>query len=279
VFACFTGLSIVYGLAFVGVAAEWFWARWFAIGLGNFGALTLLSLLQTGLEPTIAVFGASHLIISLFLGGEGMAARYEHSESTAERWNFQEESLVLLRRAVKSAGMSLPLLILYTLAPAPEALHMTPSPPASPASSASCAAAPGASPAWALAGLIALADGAASSAPHRQLPPAHPERLRHPVGLGVRAAGRQHARRPLSPSPARSQRSAPASPHEWTGWPARWSSRPSAPDLHGPPRLTRRSHRDRHVIGFTHPRADCFTRSGREGQGMLRRWLVSASRP
>jgi len=123
-FACFTGLSIVYGLAFVGIAAEWFWARWFAIALGNFGALSLLTLLQTGLEPTIAVFGVSHLIISLFLAGEGMASRYEHSESTAERWNFQEESLVLLRRAVKSAGMSLPLLILYTLAPKPELMHL-----------------------------------------------------------------------------------------------------------------------------------------------------------
>jgi hypothetical protein len=124
VFACFAGLSIVYGLAFVGVAAEWFWARWFAIGIGNFGSLTLLSLLQAGMEETILVFGVSHLIISLFLGGEGMAARYEHSEATAERWNFQEESLVLMRRAIKSAGMSLPLLILYTLAPAPEAMHL-----------------------------------------------------------------------------------------------------------------------------------------------------------
>lgn len=123
-FACFTGLSIVYGLAFLGVAAEWFWARWFAIGIGNFGALSLLSLLQAGPEPTILVFGISHLVISLFLGGEGMAARYEHSETTAERWNFQEESLVLMRRAIKSAGMSLPLLILYTLAPAPEPEHL-----------------------------------------------------------------------------------------------------------------------------------------------------------
>lgn len=123
VFACFTGLAVVYGLAFVGIAAEWFWARWFAIGIGNFGALSLITLLQTGLEPVIAMFGVSHLLIALMLGGEGMAARYEHSESTAERWNFQEESLVLLRRAVKSAGMSLPLLILYTLAPKPELLH------------------------------------------------------------------------------------------------------------------------------------------------------------
>lgn len=160
VFACFAGLSIVYGLAFVGVAAEWFWARWFAIGIGNFGSLTLLSLLQAGMEETILVFGVSHLIISLFLGGEGMAARYEHSEATSERWNFQEESLVLMRRAIKSAGMSLPLLILYTLAPAPEALHLT----------ALAAGALGVfgllrGRTWGLlamaaAGLIALADGA-----------------------------------------------------------------------------------------------------------------------
>lgn len=124
VFACFVGLAVVYGLAFVGVAAEWFWARWFAIGVGNFGSLFLLTLIQAGMEPTILVFGVSHLIVALFLGGEGMAARYEHSEATAERWNFQEESLVLMRRAIKSAGMSLPLLILYTLAPKPEALHL-----------------------------------------------------------------------------------------------------------------------------------------------------------
>jgi hypothetical protein len=158
-FACFTGLSVVYGLAFLGVAAEWFWARWFAIGIGNFGALSLITLLQTGMEPTIAIFGFSHLVISLFLGGEGMAARYEHSESTAERWNFQEESLVLMRRAVKSAGMSLPLLILYTLAPAPELLHLV-------ALGAGVAGVAGLlrGRTWGLlamgaAGLIALADG------------------------------------------------------------------------------------------------------------------------
>lgn len=160
VFACFAGLSIVYGLAFVGVAAEWFWARWFAIGIGNFGSLTLLSLLQAGMEETILVFGVSHLIISLFLGGEGMAARYEHSEVTAERWNFQEESLILMRRAIKSAGMSLPLLILYTLAPAPEALHLV-------ALGAGAAGVVGLlrGRTWGLlamaaAGLIAVADGA-----------------------------------------------------------------------------------------------------------------------
>lgn len=123
-YACYAALSAVYGLAFLGVAAEWFWSRWFAIGLGQFGAFFLLALPQTGPEPSLIIFGVSHLLVALFLGGEGMAARYEHSETCAERYNFQEESLVLMRRSIKSAGMSLPFLILYTLGPRPELLHL-----------------------------------------------------------------------------------------------------------------------------------------------------------
>ena len=124
-FACYLGLALCYGLAFTGLAAEWFWARWFAIGVGNFGSLLLLVLLQVGFEPIIAFFGFTHLAIVVSLIGDGMASRYEHSEITAERWNFHEESLVLMRRAVKSAGSALPILILYTLAPRPDAVHLT----------------------------------------------------------------------------------------------------------------------------------------------------------
>jgi len=124
-FACYLGLALTYGLAFVGLAAEWFWARWFAIGVGNFGALILLALFQIGLEPIYLFIGGTHLSIWLSLLGEGMAARYEHSAHTAERWNLQEESLVLMRRAVKSAGTTIPFLILYTLSPAPDAVALT----------------------------------------------------------------------------------------------------------------------------------------------------------
>lgn len=124
-FACYLGLALCYGLAFLALGAEWFWARWFAIGVGNFGSLLLLVLFKVGMEPIIAFFGFTHLAVAVLLLGEGMAARYEHSEATAERWNFQEESLVLMRRAVKSAGSTIPLLILYGLAPRPEAVQLT----------------------------------------------------------------------------------------------------------------------------------------------------------
>ena len=116
-FPAYLGLALTYGLAFVGLAAEWFWARWFAIGVGNFGSLILLALFQVGLEPIFLFIGGTHLVIWLALLGEGMASRYEYSAETAERWNFQEDSLILMRRAVKSAGTTIPFVILYTLAP------------------------------------------------------------------------------------------------------------------------------------------------------------------
>lgn len=116
-FACYLGLGLVYMLAFFGIAAQWFWARWFAIGLGNFGMLPLLLVFKVGPEPMLIFFGGVHVLITLMLTGEGMATSYERSERVQERWNFQEESLLLLRRAVKSAGTTLPFLILYTLAP------------------------------------------------------------------------------------------------------------------------------------------------------------------
>jgi hypothetical protein len=119
----FLGLSLCYGLAFFALGAEWFWARWFAIGIGNFGCLFLLLLIKVGFEPTFVVFGVSHLLVVLCLMGEGMAAKYEYSEKAAERWNLQEDSMALMRRAVKSAGSTLPLLILYALAPRGEWLN------------------------------------------------------------------------------------------------------------------------------------------------------------
>jgi hypothetical protein len=122
--ACYLGLALCYGLAFIGLAAEWFWARWFSMGVGNFGSLLLLVLFKTGMEPIILFFGLTHLAISVLLMGEGMASRYEHSEATQERWNFQEESLILMRRAIRSAGSTLPFLILYALAPRPEMLQL-----------------------------------------------------------------------------------------------------------------------------------------------------------
>ena len=93
-------------------------------GIGNFGSVFLLLMLQLGFEPILAFFGGTHALVAVLLMGEGMASRYERSEHTKERWNFQEESLVLMRRAFKSAGSTLPLLVMYFFAPKPEAISV-----------------------------------------------------------------------------------------------------------------------------------------------------------
>lgn len=124
-YALFLGLTLCYLLAFFGVAAEWFWARWFAMGVGNFGCLFLFLLLKVGPEPIFVFFGVSHLLVVLCLMGEGMAAKYEYSERASERWNLQEDSMALMRRAVKSAGSTLPLLIIYALGPRGEWMQLS----------------------------------------------------------------------------------------------------------------------------------------------------------
>jgi hypothetical protein len=118
---CFGMLAACYGIAFVGLGGEWFWARWFAIGLGNWGAVSLLSVLQVGFEPALVIFGASHLLVTVLLWGPHMAERYELRQGWRERLKLQESSVERLRNAVVSAGMTIPFLILYAFGPGGDA--------------------------------------------------------------------------------------------------------------------------------------------------------------
>lgn len=114
----FGALAATYALAFFALGAEWFWARWFAMGLGVSGmTLALLGLVQIGWEPGLAVWGGMHLLMYAPLLGEGMAARYEGQTAWRERWGVSEQSVASLRRAVHGAGTGLPTLIVFALAP------------------------------------------------------------------------------------------------------------------------------------------------------------------
>jgi hypothetical protein len=114
-------LAACYGLAFLGLGGEWFWARWFAMGVGNFGALSLVSIFKMGLVPEIVFFGGSHLFITVLLWGPHMAERYELKHGWRERLKLQESSVEMLRNAVVSAGMTIPWLILALL-PTPDGM-------------------------------------------------------------------------------------------------------------------------------------------------------------
>src|SRR5262249_46491047 len=91
--ACFTGLAICYAVGFLAVAADWFWGRWFAIGLGYSGlTMAILSVVATReVLPQMVVYGVMHGLVSLCLAGEKMAAVYEARPEWRARFHLDDQ--------------------------------------------------------------------------------------------------------------------------------------------------------------------------------------------
>lgn len=119
--ACFGAMAIVYGVAFFGVAAEWFWGRWFAMGIATSGlTMAALGLVTSGINGGLIFWGVMHAAIYLPLIGSDMAQRYELQTAWRERWQLDDAAVARIKRAVHSAATALPTLIFYTLAPRPD---------------------------------------------------------------------------------------------------------------------------------------------------------------
>ncbi len=113
------GLAGAYAVAFVGVVALWFWARWYAMGLG-FSGLVLAAIVTFqlgGIEPAIVFFGAAHALVCLALLGHGPASAFDGRRDWRERFRLDDNGVNRLGKAVTRAGASLPYLILAGLAP------------------------------------------------------------------------------------------------------------------------------------------------------------------
>lgn len=114
----FAGLMICYLTAFLALAAQWFWSRWFASGLGWSGfMLGLMSLVMIGWHPSLAIYTVLHGIIVAGLLGQKMASRYEMQASWRERYAMDEYGVARLGKAVTRGAASLPTLIMWALAP------------------------------------------------------------------------------------------------------------------------------------------------------------------
>jgi hypothetical protein len=115
----FMGLAACYGVAFMGVTAEWFWGRWFAEGLGWSGFMIAVASLVMGGEwnPILGAFGALHGLIVLMLAGKKMAARYDEQPAWRQRYAMDEFGVARLRKTVTRASASLPSVILWALGP------------------------------------------------------------------------------------------------------------------------------------------------------------------
>ena len=115
----FSAMTLMYGLAFFSVAAEWFWGRWFAIGLGYWGMTMMVMAWVTtrSLPPAMIIFGTMHGIVSLCLGGEKMAALFDAKPAWRARWKLDDQGVIRVRKSVTRAASSLPALIMFALAP------------------------------------------------------------------------------------------------------------------------------------------------------------------
>jgi hypothetical protein len=116
--AVFIGLTVCYGVAFLGVAAEWFWGRWFASGLGWSGVMVAIaSFAMIGWTPALAIYGGLHLLVVVLLLGKKMADRYDMQEAWRQRYSMDEYGVARLRKTVTRAAASLPSVIFWALGP------------------------------------------------------------------------------------------------------------------------------------------------------------------
>jgi hypothetical protein len=113
-----TAIAAVYGIGFFAVVAGYFWARWYALGVGLFGTLvSALGLWQAGPEPVLLVFGGAHLAAVLALSGEAMKGPYEGQAQWRERFHMDEPGVNRLGSSVIRASIGLPIILIYALAP------------------------------------------------------------------------------------------------------------------------------------------------------------------
>jgi hypothetical protein len=115
----FTGLFVLYVTAFFAVAAEWFWGRWFATGIGYWGCtMAVMAFVSTrSFPPAMVIFGVMHALVSLCLAGEKMAATFDAKPEWRERWKLDEQGVLRVRKSVTRAASSLPALVMFALAP------------------------------------------------------------------------------------------------------------------------------------------------------------------
>lgn len=114
----FAAMALCYGVAFLALASQWFWARWFALGLAWSGTtLGIVSLVMVGWHPMLALYGGLHALVLGMLAGPNMVARFEMQAQWRERYAMDEFAVARLRRVVTRASTALPSLILWALAP------------------------------------------------------------------------------------------------------------------------------------------------------------------
>src|SRR5690349_7153158 len=95
----FFGIAGVYFLAFFSLVAGYFWARWYAVGVGLFGVIiSAVAWWQMGLDYQVMFLGGTHLVATIALWGTGMAEGYDGQQAWRERYHMDDSAVQRLGR-------------------------------------------------------------------------------------------------------------------------------------------------------------------------------------
>jgi len=118
----FAAIAGVYGLAFFSLVAGYFWARWYSVGVGLYGVIVgVVAIWKEGTEPIYMFVLLTHLAAAVMLWGNKMSVPYDGQTAWREKFHMDENAVQRLGRSVIRAGVSLPFVLLYALAPRPDA--------------------------------------------------------------------------------------------------------------------------------------------------------------
>lgn len=116
--SAFICLAVCYLVAFVALGAEWFWARWYCMGLAYSGVMVgVFGMVSVGVVPALVIYAALHALIVLMLRGGKVAKLYEGQTAWRERFGLDEHAVSRLGKTVSRTSASLPSLVLWALAP------------------------------------------------------------------------------------------------------------------------------------------------------------------
>ena len=76
---------------------------------------------QIGAEPVLLFLGGTHLAATVMLWGNAMSVPYDGQTAWREKLHMDDNAVQRLGRSVIRAGVSLPFVLLYALAPKPDA--------------------------------------------------------------------------------------------------------------------------------------------------------------
>ncbi|MDQ3341205.1 MAG: hypothetical protein M4D80_39125 [Myxococcota bacterium] len=121
----FAAIAGVYGLAFFSLVAGYFWARWYSVGVGLYGVIIgCVAVYKEGTEQVYMFILLTHLAAAAMLWGSKMSVPYDGQTAWRLKFHMDDNAVQRLGRSVIRAGVSLPFVLLYALAPRPEASEM-----------------------------------------------------------------------------------------------------------------------------------------------------------